>query len=155
MGGGGLLIAPLDVEECWARLRSATLGRVAISVGALPVILPVFFTVVDRSVVFRSTPGTKLAAATSGMVVAFEADGFQPTEQEGWSVLIQGVSRGVDEPAQLAELRTLSLPHVGGYRQDGFVSITASRITGRVIRPAADPSALPEAPPAPAAAVQT
>ncbi len=65
----------LNREECLRLLRHATLGRVAITSGALPQVLPVNFRLFGDRIVFRTGLGTKLDAATSNNVVAFEVDG--------------------------------------------------------------------------------
>ena len=85
-------IIVLTREECLHLLAQVDVGRVGVSMDALPVILPVHFAVSDEWVVFRSTLGTRLDAATLGAVVAFQADGYDPTRTSGWSVMLQGVA---------------------------------------------------------------
>jgi nitroimidazol reductase NimA-like FMN-containing flavoprotein (pyridoxamine 5'-phosphate oxidase superfamily) len=51
----GVPPADLNVEECWARLRSASMGRIAINLNALPVILPVFYVVDNEAILFRTS----------------------------------------------------------------------------------------------------
>ena len=77
--------------ECLRLLAGADVGRVGVSIDALPVILPVHFVVTDESVVFRSALGTRHDAATLGAVVVFQADGYDPSGTSGWSVMLQGV----------------------------------------------------------------
>ena len=130
-----LHLAHLSTEECWTRLSSATMGRVGITVGALPIILPVFFGVVEQSVVFRTATGTKLSAATAGTVVAFEADELLPGDDEGWSVVVQGIAREVTDTDELLRARTLPLPAVTAEgRCDRFVAVAARTITGRLVQ---------------------
>lgn len=85
-------IIVLTRAECLHLLAHVDVGRVGVSMDALPVILPVHFAVTDDSVVFRSTLGTRLDAATLGAVVAFQADGYDPSRTSGWSVMLQGVA---------------------------------------------------------------
>jgi len=63
-----------------------------VSIDALPVILPVYFALDEESVLIRTVPGSRLDAAIVGAVVAFEADGREPSEQIHWSVLLQGIA---------------------------------------------------------------
>jgi len=56
----------LDQAECFSLLSKVTLGRVAVTIGALPAIFPVNFCMVAGQVVFCSGEGTKLTAALSG-----------------------------------------------------------------------------------------
>ena len=53
----------LDADECWALLRSIRVGRLAMCADGRPLIFPVNYVVDGRSIVFRTAPGTKLAAA--------------------------------------------------------------------------------------------
>jgi hypothetical protein len=135
MNSPQLDIAPIGIEECWEHLRSTTLGRVGVTMGALPVILPVFYGVIGREVIFRTTWGTKLEAATIGMVVAFEADSYDPGTDEGWSVVIQGLASeitGIEE-----ELLEAALPPISIAWPDQvvrYVTIGAASITGRRVQ---------------------
>lgn len=97
MGEQTSTVRELSRGQCLALLSTAPVGRVGVSLGALPVILPVNYVVLDERVVFRTVPGTKLDAATARTVVAFEADGHDPHGTWGWSVLIQGVARELTE----------------------------------------------------------
>lgn len=88
----------LGREECLALLRRVPVGRLGLSMNALPVVLPVAF-VVDRDrLVVRTSRGTKLDAALAGAVVAFEADDFDPRTGDAWSVLVRGSSAVLDGP---------------------------------------------------------
>ncbi len=91
----------LSAEECAELLPQMPVGRIAVTVDALPVILPINFAVVDDAVVFRTVPGTKLAAATSNAVVAFEVDSYEADGRSGWSVMLQGVASEVTDPSSL------------------------------------------------------
>ena len=86
----------LDRTECVRLLETRSLGRIAISVDALPTILPVNYAMVgDDQVVIRTRRGTRLSTATRNAVVAFEVDEFDDTSGDGWSVLVRGVAREV------------------------------------------------------------
>jgi nitroimidazol reductase NimA-like FMN-containing flavoprotein (pyridoxamine 5'-phosphate oxidase superfamily) len=82
--------------ECLRLLAGGHLGRVAITVKALPVILPVHFALDHDEIVFRAPPGGVLAEATRHAVIAFEADGSEPGYGY-WSVLATGVARHLAE----------------------------------------------------------
>jgi nitroimidazol reductase NimA-like FMN-containing flavoprotein (pyridoxamine 5'-phosphate oxidase superfamily) len=125
----------LSREECLSLLRRAHIGRVAISVDALPAVLPVNFTLIGDDVVFRTNPGAKLDAALANNVVAFEADDVDPVYQTGWSVLVQGMAREVIEPDQVAEMRKAPLRAWAGNGRDHFVRIPTRHVSGRRIRP--------------------
>ena len=63
-----------------------TFGRVVAKIGDTISAFPVYFRFVDGSIVFRTDPGMKLAAAVLRTSVAFEID----DEAEGWSVMASG-----------------------------------------------------------------
>jgi nitroimidazol reductase NimA-like FMN-containing flavoprotein (pyridoxamine 5'-phosphate oxidase superfamily) len=121
----------LDRDECLRLLANAHVGRLALSIDALPVILPVNFVVHEEQVVFRTAPGTKLSAGTRNSVVAFEADAIDPMRHEGWSVVVTGRAHEVVDVKRIGRLSLLPLrPWAPGTR-DHFIAIDTDRITGR------------------------
>jgi nitroimidazol reductase NimA-like FMN-containing flavoprotein (pyridoxamine 5'-phosphate oxidase superfamily) len=94
----------LERGECLRMLATVPVGRIGVSIGALPVILPVNFALVGPSIVFRTVPGTKLDAAAHHAVVAFEVDGWAPDGSSGWSVLVQGFCSEVTDAAERVAL---------------------------------------------------
>lgn len=121
----------LDREECLRLLSNCHVGRLALSIDALPVILPVNFVVHDDKVVFRTAAGTKLSAAARSAVVAFEVDNIEPLRHEGWSVLVTGRAHEISDPAVVRELSRLPLrPWAPGSR-DHFIAIDTERVSGR------------------------
>ena len=127
----GLQVIPED--ECLQLLAGATLGRVALSVCALPVVLPVNFVMDHGDVVLRTGSGTKLHAALAGSVVAFEVDAYDPVYHTGWSVLLTGVAKVVVLPAELDRLKQLPLRPWAPGERDHFIRIARHVVTGRSI----------------------
>jgi CBS domain-containing protein len=76
-------------QECLSLLRGVDVGRLGLSVRALPVILAVRFVLADDDIIF-SSPSPTVDAALSGTVVCFEADEPGAGESLGWSVLVTG-----------------------------------------------------------------
>ena len=125
----------LSPEECFDLLGREQLGRVAVSIGALPVILPVNYVVFEGSIVLRTAPGTKLSAALMGAVVGFEIDSMAPDHASGWSVLVVGHAHEVRDDATLERLRRLPLASWGPDHRDHFVEIPIERVSGRAFGP--------------------
>ncbi len=122
----------MSPEECIRLLGSVQVGRVGLSIQALPVVLPVNFSLIDNDVVFRTVEGTSFYTAANGAVVAFEADGYERDGADGWSVLVQGVARVVEDPSELDRVAGLTLePWALDGSADRFVRIVSSRISGR------------------------
>lgn len=126
----------LTRTECFGLLGGQSVGRVGASIGALPVILPVNFAVLGESVIFRTTPGSKLDAATVGAVVAFQADRYEPFGPAGWSVLIQGKASEVSDPRQQQLAEGLPLAWWDDRTDAGrLVRLEGTHVSGRRFRP--------------------
>lgn len=121
----------LDREQCLALLATATLGRVGISTGALPTVLPVNFLLDGDRILIRSSAGTKLDAALRDTVVAFEVDDFDSMYHSGWSVVVTGVATALRDPQELAAVERLPLAHWAPRAADHIVAISTEMITGR------------------------
>jgi uncharacterized protein len=121
----------LDRQECLALMGSMMFGRVGISLGALPVVLPVTFRLVGDQIVFSTAPRSKLRAATDHVVIAFEVDDIDPVAQTGWSVLATGMTRRVTDPAEHEWLMTAGVPCWLSGDHAQLVVVDAEVITGR------------------------
>jgi nitroimidazol reductase NimA-like FMN-containing flavoprotein (pyridoxamine 5'-phosphate oxidase superfamily) len=86
----------LTEEQCRDLLPTLQLGRVGITLGGLPVILPVNYAYVDDAILFRTGEGTKLRAIATGSVIAFEVDAWDAETRTGWSVLAIGRAEEID-----------------------------------------------------------
>jgi nitroimidazol reductase NimA-like FMN-containing flavoprotein (pyridoxamine 5'-phosphate oxidase superfamily) len=124
----------LPRAECFALLASVPIGRIGLSMAALPVVLPVNFAVDGERLVLRTVAGSKLDAALEGSVVAFEADRFDPSTGEAWSVLVRGSAGVVTDADQLTTLSGLSLDSWGADRGDQWVTISSDLVSGRRTR---------------------
>jgi hypothetical protein len=121
----------LDRAECLALLKTVPIGRIAITVDALPVILPVNFVLANDEIIMRTAEGAKLSAAMSHAVIALEADHFEPVDHCGWSVLVQGNSRVIDDPVEVDRTMELPLRSWASERTDRFVAVSLDVVTGR------------------------
>jgi uncharacterized protein len=77
---------PLDVDRCWAMLATGSFGRVALSVRAMPVIVPVRYRVDANSLRVQPAKMARIGDALPGSIVAFQADGSDHEAQRDWSV---------------------------------------------------------------------
>ncbi len=126
----------LSRKQCLARLASTQLGRIGVSIDALPVILPIHFTLADDSILFRTTLGTKLDSAASSAVVAFQVDAYDATEQGWWSVLLQGIATPVaDEEAETGPAGALPASQWSrGGEESHLLRVRSQTMTGRLYR---------------------
>lgn len=123
----------LTEDQAWDLLRRAQVGRVGISIGALPAIFPVNYRVVDGAIVFRTAEGSKLAAATEGAVVAFEVDDYRIDERSGWSVLAVGRSTVVHDLDTTFAVLAAGLEPLADGRRGAIVRIEPTFLSGRRI----------------------
>jgi nitroimidazol reductase NimA-like FMN-containing flavoprotein (pyridoxamine 5'-phosphate oxidase superfamily) len=123
----------LDRDECLRLLAGSSVGRVAVSVGALPVILPVNFLCDGDRILIRTGDGTKLAAAARDAVVAFEVDHIDPFSHAGWSVCVTGVAREIRGEEELVHVAALPLPHWTPNGVSHVMAISLELVTGRRI----------------------
>lgn len=121
----------LDRDECLRLLARSKLGRIGVSAGALPTVLPVNFWFDGDRIVVRTGEGSKLDSATRGAVVAFEVDDFDPAARNGWTVTVTGRARHVVDEDEKRQLSQLPLhPYVGG-SLDQFLVVPVELVTGR------------------------
>ncbi len=124
----------IDEVGCHRLLAQGSVGRLALSVRALPVVLPVNYLLVDEGILIRTGAGTKLDAACDGAVVAFEIDGVDIVSHTGWSVLVQGTARVLRSPVELAEASRAALAPWANPRADRYVVVSLDVLSGRRIR---------------------
>ena len=123
----------LDPAECRRLLASRSLGRISVSSGALPVILPVNYLLLDDEIVLRTRRGTRLAAATRHAIVAFEVDDIDDDTGTGWSVMVQGIARELAESPGLRVARAADLARWIDPGDSRHVGISLDVVTGRRI----------------------
>ncbi len=78
----------------------------------MPAVLPVNFALLDGDVLVRTIPGSRLDAAVTNSVVAFEVDWYSEDGKRGWSVQLRGVAREITEYAELSEADEVGIYHM-------------------------------------------
>lgn len=121
----------LPEDACWDLLRRAEVGRLAVWVEDHPDIFPVNFTVDHGSIVFRTTEGTKVAAALSVGAVAMEIDGIDSEGSHAWSVVVKGRAQQITETAELMDTFALPLSPWQAGTKEIFIRILSVGVTGR------------------------
>jgi nitroimidazol reductase NimA-like FMN-containing flavoprotein (pyridoxamine 5'-phosphate oxidase superfamily) len=125
----GLVV--LSRDECLELLGTVRLGRVGLSMRALPVVMPVCFALLGDDIVFRSGTGTKLSAAVDHTIVAFEADQVDVDEASRWSVCVTGRASTLHRPDDLAAVAALDLAQFVRGPPSHVVRIWSDIVTGR------------------------
>ena len=114
-------------------MREAPVGRLAVLLDGRPDIFPVNAIVDHATIVFRTAPGTKLAAA-SRADVAYEVDGYDLHDGAGWSVVVKGRGHVVRESQEWLSAASLPIFPWQEGRKSWFVRIEPQRVTGRRLR---------------------
>jgi nitroimidazol reductase NimA-like FMN-containing flavoprotein (pyridoxamine 5'-phosphate oxidase superfamily) len=128
----------LSREESELYLARGGVGRFVFLARQGPVALPVNFRYLDGDVLFRTRPNGALAAA-AGTTVSLEVDQIDEPMSEGWSVLVTGRARLVDDPAELERAADLGIEPWPGGRREALMRIKAEAISGRRIRQGSAP----------------
>ena len=129
----------LSLDQCWALLRGTAIGRIGFLADEMLAVLPVNYRVVEahgvtpgRWLALRTRPGNVIERAS--LMVAFEIDGFEVSNRQGWSVLVRGTLHHVDpDPASFRE-RFDSDPWLAAER-DAWLIVEPFAITGRRLHP--------------------
>jgi uncharacterized protein len=125
----------LTEAECRTLLATRSFGRVGVTSGGLPVILPVRYVYADDAITFRTGGGTKLRAAVSGDVLAFEVDTYDTETSVGWSVLVLGRATVLTTEHEHDGLPTIETMH-GHEPRNHYVRLHCELLTGRRLTPA-------------------
>jgi nitroimidazol reductase NimA-like FMN-containing flavoprotein (pyridoxamine 5'-phosphate oxidase superfamily) len=122
----------LTRDECYERLRTARVGRLAFVNQGDPVILPVNHGLDGEAIVFRTAPGSKLLAGDAERRVAFEVDGFDADRRSGWSVLVRGTATTVENQQEIERLNRLGVwPWADLVERTHWIRIATYSVTGR------------------------
>jgi hypothetical protein len=107
------------------------------TVGGNPDIFPINFIAADRRLIFRTSPGTKLAELTVNNRVAFETDGVG--RDEAWSVVVTGTASVLERQSDIDSADMLPLRPLIPTVKPIYVEISPTHVTGRRFRLGPEP----------------
>lgn len=124
-------IEHLSDEQCWELATAAHgPGRLGfIAPDGAPDVVPLDFTITNRQIYCRTSPGTKATAITDNPQVAFEIDGVAGAQR--WSVVFRGVAWRMEERAEIDQSRVTDLTPSLPVPTHVFLRIAPLRVTGR------------------------
>ena len=131
MDVNGTTLEHLSRDECLRLVGQVAVGRIVYTRQALPAVELVNFALDDGDIVIRTDSGGKLAAATRGAVVAFEADSVDGAAHAGWSVTVVGYSRAVTGREEILRLAQTGLVPWAPGKRDHFIRISPEIVNGR------------------------
>lgn len=131
MYSDGLTLKQLTRDECLHLMTSVPVGRIIYTRQALPAVELVNFAIDNGDIIIRTDHSDKLAAATRGAVVAFEADSLDTDRHIGWSVTVIGQSEEVTEPDEIDRLEHIGLRSWAPGERAHFIRISPGILNGR------------------------
>ncbi len=131
MNSNGSALKQLSREECLRLMASVPVGRIIFTRQALPAVELVKFTFDSGDIIIRTDHSGKLAAATRGAVVAFEADNLDADHHVGWSVTAIGQSQEVTDPDEIGRLEQIGLSSWAPGGREQYIRIAPGILNGR------------------------
>ena len=105
----------LNRAACLELLAPGGHGRVAATMRAVPVIIPVTFTLFGEDIMISPGAQPDMARAVAGAVVAFETDAIGPDGCAVWDVHVTGVARTLTPDTEPRRFR-LSSEVISGWQ---------------------------------------
>ncbi|MGV8851508.1 MAG: pyridoxamine 5'-phosphate oxidase family protein [Rhodoglobus sp.] len=130
-------VEELTAETCWELLRTASLGRIAVSFQGEPEIYPVNFVAVNKRLLLRTAQGTKLLKLTINDRVALETDSVGT--HVAWSVVVKGTARAIESQTEIDAANELPLHPLIPTLKYVWVEITPTEVSGRRFQLAPEP----------------
>lgn len=129
-----MAIERLPRDECLRLLANDEVGRIAVNVFNLPVMVPVNYRLDGEAIVFRTDEGTKQNRGPWA-AASFEIDHFDRVAKLGWSVVVKGrleeVTRAQRETFD--RVHALAINPWGGGEKSHWMRLTPLEISGRRI----------------------
>jgi uncharacterized protein len=131
MYSNGSSLQHLSQGECLRLMALVPVARIIYTRQALPAVELVNFALDHGDIIIRTDRNGKLAAATAGAVVAFEADSLDPSSQAGWSVTVIGHSHEVTDADEISRLEQIGLSSWAPGEHEHFIRISPGILSGR------------------------
>ena len=127
-------IEVINSDECRRLLAEDVIGRVAVVIGATPMILPVNYALDGEDIIMRTMPGSRLDIGQGH--AAFEVDSFDRATQSGWSVLVTGQLEEVTSynAKDRERLQALPVQPWATGERSLWLRLRPSFVTGRIVR---------------------
>jgi hypothetical protein len=104
------VISELPYRSCVELLSQGSVGRVGVCTPGGPRIVPVNYTVLEESVVFRTAAYTELGTYGWNTRLAFEIDHLDYEYRHAWSVVALGRGEMVEDADELQLIRAFRNP---------------------------------------------
>ena len=127
-------IEVINSDECRRLLAEDVIGRVAVVIGATPMILPVNYALDGEDIIMRTMPGSRLDIGQGH--AAFEVDNFDRATQSGWTVLVTGQLEEVTSynAKDMERLQALPVQPWAPGDRNLWLRLRPGFVTGRIVR---------------------
>jgi nitroimidazol reductase NimA-like FMN-containing flavoprotein (pyridoxamine 5'-phosphate oxidase superfamily) len=113
-------------------LRAGSAGRIAVCTFDGPYVVPVNYSVVDESIVFRTTEDSFLATHAPNAIVALEVDQFDYENHRGWSVVARGQAHRIGNLRELEHVLAMWEPRTwADGPRTAFIKFPWKDLTGK------------------------
>lgn len=130
----------LNRSECVRLVSAGIAGRVAVTTPTGPHIVPVNYSVMEDSILLRTTPYSMLGTYGRDTMLCFEIDQFDYDNHRGWSVVVRGRAEIVDDADELDEIARRWPPRPWATGQRNLVlRIPWTEVSGRQLGGGWDP----------------
>lgn len=123
----------LSLEQCEELLRAGVVGRIAIATPTGPHLVPINYSVVDDSIIVRTSPYNVLGRHGLNARAAFEIDQFDHEYWIGWSVVAHGTTAAVVDTVDFERIHAVWAPRpwAGGPSRNLYLRLRWTALTGR------------------------
>lgn len=142
--GSDATMEELSAEECYRLLGSHEVGRLGVNAEHYPLIFPVNYAMDGTTIVIRTSPGTKLTAASHANIT-FEVDDIDRHTRSGWSVLVRGLAEEVADRHRIDLVERTKASGVQPWapgEHGNWIRLIPQHISGRRIVPGELPPAV-------------
>ena len=123
----------LDRPSCLERLAQNRVAAVAITDGALPVVLPALYLLRGEDILVAAAATGVLGRCMPNSIVSLCVHDLGENLSYGWTVTVTGRAEPIGSPSELAD-PTAFRQWGGGDSEQIVVRIATDRISGRQIR---------------------
>jgi nitroimidazol reductase NimA-like FMN-containing flavoprotein (pyridoxamine 5'-phosphate oxidase superfamily) len=125
-------VAQLGSAECWRLLHRSGAGALATAADGQADVFPLNYLVDGKTLLFRTSPGTKVAALEAAPHAAFIAQG---QDADGhWSVVMRGTVEMLTDEVEIIGSGALELVSWAAGAKRIFLRLTPARVDGRRVR---------------------
>jgi uncharacterized protein len=120
----------LPHDGCLALLASWNIGRISLTVGALPAVVPVTYQCLGGDVIIGLNDGPALRRLAGETIIALEVDNATSSAVT-WAVLVIGRAIEVTNPDERTEFRALEVASSSnGIAHSHYVRLRPDHISG-------------------------